>query len=64
MLSVNGAITAIDISKNKMTEKSCVYICEAIKKNPASNIQSINFGDIQIGADGAQFFKLGESARC
>jgi len=39
MLSVNGAITAIDISKNKMTEKSCVYICEAIKKNPASNIE-------------------------
>ena len=52
-LAANGALTALDLSSNKLKDEGVSAVCQAIQRNKETKLASLNFGDNGIGPVGA-----------
>ena len=53
LISVNGSLTALDLSDNKLKDKGVSAVCEAIQSNKETKLSTLNFGYNGIGPVGA-----------
>ena len=53
MLLVNGGLTALNLSYNRLQDLGVSAVCEAIQSNKETKLASLNFGDNHIGPVGA-----------
>jgi Ran GTPase-activating protein (RanGAP) involved in mRNA processing and transport len=53
LISVNGALTALDLSYNDLKDEGVSAVCEAIQSNKETKLASLNFGNNGIGPVGA-----------
>ncbi len=58
MLLVNGALTSLDISNNRMGDDGVKPICEALKQNSSLKVLDLNASNTrggEIGPQGAKY---------
>ena len=53
LISVNGSLTALDLSSNYLKDEGVSAVCEAIQSNKETKLASLNFQDNGIGPVGA-----------
>ena len=53
LISVNGGLTALDLSSNYLQDEGVSTVCEAIQSNKETKLASLNFQDNGIGPVGA-----------
>ena len=53
LISVNGGLTALDLSSNYLQDEGVSTVCEAIQSNKETKLASLNFHDNGIGPVGA-----------
>ena len=53
LISVNGSLTALDLSVNELKDEGVSAVCEAIQSNKETKLTSLNFGYNGIGPVGA-----------
>ena len=53
LISVNGSLTALDLSSNGLMDEGVSAVCEAIQSNKETKLSSLNFGYNGIGPVGA-----------
>jgi len=53
MVRVNGGLTALNLSYNRLQDEGVSAVCEAIQSNKETKLASLNFGDNGIGPVGA-----------
>ena len=54
MLGVNGGLTALNLSTNRLLDEGVSAVCEAIQSNKETKLSSLNFKDNGIGPVGAK----------
>ena len=54
MLKKNGSITKLDLSGNHLTEKSAVFIGQALMDSKNQSLTCLSFKGNLIGADGVR----------
>ena len=53
LISVNGLLTALDLSDNYLKDEGVSAVCKAIQSNKETKLASLNFGVNKIGPVGA-----------
>jgi Ran GTPase-activating protein (RanGAP) involved in mRNA processing and transport len=53
LISVNGGLTALDLSSNDLKDEGVSAVCEAIQSNKETKLASLNFRNNDIGPVGA-----------
>ena len=52
-LRVNGTLTALNLSSNRLNDEDVSAVCKAIQSNKETKLASLNFKDNGIGPVGA-----------